>query len=89
MKIENIQSDECIINRGVPQGAILSPTLFKIFVNDIFDYNIDGKIISYADDNIIVISEDTYEKLEVKMNKEFVKINSWYEKNDLSINKKN
>jgi Reverse transcriptase (RNA-dependent DNA polymerase)/Endonuclease-reverse transcriptase len=49
----NISSTSQPIQRGVPQGAILSPLLFSIFINDLFTKG-DGKIESqlYADDGV-------------------------------------
>ena len=38
------------VERGVPQGSVLSPQLFTIYVNDIINLDLHGKIYMYADD---------------------------------------
>lgn len=48
---------------GQPQGALLSPLLFSIYINDLSDIEIDGQILFYADDTNIVFFADSNESL--------------------------
>lgn len=43
---------------GVPQGSILGPTPFLMYVNDLTRSKLKGNIIQYADDTILFYSEN-------------------------------
>ncbi len=50
VKLNNTISGKANVQFGVPQGSILGPVLFSVYVNDISDYITDCTLIQYADD---------------------------------------
>ena len=70
----------------MPQGSILGPLFFIIYVNDLLDL-IDN-ISLYADDTVIYCSKKTWKEAEKTMNKYLALVNSWYYVNKLSVNTK-
>ena len=56
VEIENEKSIQCPISYGVPQGSILGPLLYLIYVYDI-DKSTMGNILSFADDTSLFISD--------------------------------
>jgi hypothetical protein len=81
-KTHNSTSSEWeIIKHGVPQGSILGPLFFLVYVNDL-----PKVIILYADDTSVTISNPSLQDLEINMNKLFVDINEWFKTNLLSLN---
>lgn len=62
VKIESYQSDLKSIIRGVPQGSILGPLLFNIYINDLTNICTKSKYILYADDaSIFITAPDCYQ----------------------------
>ena len=81
-----VSSDKKVVTCGVPQGSVLGPLLFLLYVNDIA--NISDKLYSilFADDtNAIAIGKDLNELIET-VNKELQKVVTWLAANKLSLN---
>ena len=76
------------ISCGVPQGSILGPLLFLLYINDINSigtYSNDS-IKQYADDTCLVINEINLDKLKAKVNKLLLSTEQWSSANKLTIN---
>ena len=91
-EIDNIKSNMLSITTGVPQGSILGPLLFIIYINDFAQASKMFTFLIYADDTTLsstlnVFSDNTHDRnLEFLINEELVKINDWLKINKLSLN---
>ena len=81
-----INSNLYPIKTGVPQGSILGPTLFNIFVNDLPLYVNKCNISMYADDVACFSCAKNLNDLYLKFNDDLENISLWYNSNHLSIN---
>ncbi len=85
-KINNSLSTWENIKSGVPQGSILGPLLFNIYMNDIFWFTPDINIANYADDTTPYSTENNIKQLIKILEQNTEKINDWYGDNYMKSN---
>ena len=79
-------SDAKCTNIGLPQGSVISPLLFLLYINDINYLSTKMAIILYADDTTLVFQNNSYADLINTCNTELEKFRNWSIANRLSLN---
>lgn len=84
--IGNHYSKNLPIRAGVPQGSILGPLLFNIYINDLTNIKTTARFVIYADDTSLFITSRNVAELISTANDTLEQINKWSLSNSLTIN---
>ena len=81
-------SDKEVVSCGVPQGSVLGPLLFLLYVDDIQYCSRKLNFFLFADDTNVLYSHTNLKALELIVNIELNKLFNWLTANKLTLNRK-
>ena len=84
----NIYSEALSLTCGVPQGSVLGPTLFLIYINDVKNVLSQSKHLLYADDTVLYITDNSLDRIENNLQLDLVNFSQWCVQNVLTVNTK-
>lgn len=90
VRMNDVTSDVIEVRFGVPQGSVIGPTLFNLYVNDLGKYmeSSDTLLVNYADDTNLLVTLKNERELEIRVPTIYNRLLEWFGVNGLSVNKK-
>jgi len=86
VKINGKLSQPQQVKIGIPQGTVLGPILFLLYINDLYSVCSEGDIVSYADDTAIIYSASSWQEAKLGAERCLVRVKSWLDYNLLTLN---
>lgn len=87
VKLGEYTSEEASPKYGVPQGSVLGPTLFQIYVNELCDLSLpNSQIFCYADDTVLLVDGNSWEETKRLAENAITEIMAWLNNNLLTLN---
>lgn len=86
VSVGGVSSSRVFLKAGVPQGSVLSPLLFNIYVNDLQSAIPRCKIFQYADDTVILSPHINFVDSLTTLQNDAVKMMDWFHSNLIEVN---
>ena len=86
VKIASSFSEWRTISKGVPQGSVVGPLMFNLFLNDIYGFITEGSLFNYADDNTLSVSGDSLEHVMTVLARQSANSIAWFDNNLMEAN---
>ena len=86
VNIDNCKSQTRAISHGVPQGSVLGPLFFLLFINDLPICCPDGKVRLFADDTTIFFHSNNINNITSTGKNIMIQLTSWFKANKLTLN---
>lgn len=87
VKIDTPINEEQPVTFGVPQGSILGPSLFLVYINGLCNMQtLNGRNLAFADDTAVFFSRNSWEEVSRSAQNGITRFCSWLRKNVLTLN---
>ena len=79
-------SEKLMSTHGVPQGSVLGPLLFLLFINDLHKAILHSSVHHFADDTNLLLAEKSLKRINKLVNHDLKVLCQWIRSNKLSLN---
>lgn len=86
VQVNSVKSKFEGIEYGVPQGTVLGPLLFIIYLNNLFLIKTEAHIVSFADDTVLLYHSNNWDNLKEIVEQDLKCIKDWFDNRLLTIN---